>query len=87
MVKRDLNRWQTEWWKAYYPKAHVVIADDSQEPLQIENMEKNDLILHLPFNSGLSKGLIAALAEVKTPYVMRMDDDLLLTPHTNVHEQ
>ena len=73
--------------KRYYPKAHVVIADDSEEPLQIDNMIKGDIILHLPFNSGLSKGLIAALEKVRTPYVMRMDDDQLLISRSNVHDQ
>ena len=39
-------------------------------------------VLQLPFNSGLSVGLNKALAQVKTPYVMRMDDDELLTVKT-----
>ncbi len=73
--------------KAYYPRARVVIADDSREPLEIAGMAEGDLILHLPFDSGLSKGLIAALAEVKTPYTMRLDDDELLTPSSRIHEQ
>ena len=73
--------------KQYYPNARVVIADDSAEPLQMANLAEGDLILHLPFNSGLSKGLIAALAEVKTPYTMRLDDDELLTPASNIHGQ
>ncbi len=33
-------------------------------------------------NSGLSYGLNRALEKVKTPYVMRMDDDELLTLKT-----
>ena len=73
--------------KAYYPKARVIIADDSEQPLEIENMAESDVILHLPFDSGFSKGLIAALAEVKTPYTMRLDDDELLTPSSNIHGQ
>ena len=73
--------------KAYYPKVRVIIADDSQEPLQIAELSDGDLILHLPFNSGLSRGLIAALAEVKTPFTMRLDDDELLTPASNIHGQ
>ena len=73
--------------KEYYPKARVIIADDSEKPLQIHDLADEDLILHLPFNSGLSQGLIAALAEVKTPYTMRLDDDELLTPSSNIHEQ
>ena len=50
-----------------------MIADDSDEPLQIVGMTNSDVILHLPFNSGLSQGLIKAIEEVQTPYVMRMD--------------
>ena len=73
--------------KKYYPEARVIIADDSKEPLEIPDIKKDDIIIHLPFNSGLSKGLITALDQVKTPYTMRMDDDHLLTPHTNVHQQ
>ena len=73
--------------KAYYPNAQVVIADDSKQPLEIVNMAEGDTIIHLPFNTGISRGLIAALAEVKTPYTMRMDDDELLTPESNIHEQ
>ena len=69
--------------KAYYPNAEIIIADDSAEPLEIPGAH----IIHLPFNSGLSKGLIAALNEVKTEYVMRLDDDLLLTPKSNIHKQ
>lgn len=69
--------------KSYYPGVHIIIADDSEKPLYIEGAE----IVHLPFNSGLSKGIIEALNRVKTEYVMRMDDDELLTPKSNIHEQ
>lgn len=68
---------------SYYPAAAVIIADDSAEPLAIPGAH----ILHLPFNSGLCKGLIAALDEVKTDYVMRLDDDTILTPRSNIHKQ
>lgn len=64
--------------KKYYPDARVIIADDSRVPLEIDGAE----IVHLPFNSGLSRGLNAALERVRTPYVIRMDDDELLTPLT-----
>lgn len=73
--------------KSYYPGVRVIIADDSREPLEIADMAEGDEIVHLPFNSGLSKGLIAALEKVETPYTMRMDDDELLTPKTDVHGQ
>ena len=72
--------------KQYYPNARVIIADDSKDPLSIQKMCGRDMIVRLPFNSGLSKGIIQALEQVETPYVMRMDDDELLIPRTNVHD-
>lgn len=70
--------------QGYYPGVKVIIADDSEKPLDIisENLE----IIRLPFNSGLSFGLNKALEKVETPYVIRMDDDELLTPYTRFHE-
>ena len=44
-------------------------------------------VIQLPFNSGLSYGLNRALEKVKTPYVMRMDDDELLTVKTYLGDQ
>ena len=69
----------------YYPGARIIIADDSKEPLQVN--EDNATVIHLPFNSGLSAGLQKALEQVQTPYVMRMDDDELLTIRTKVHRE
>ena len=68
----------------YYPGVKVIVADDSSKPLNIvgENLE----IIRLPFNSGLSFGLNRALEKVGTPFVVRMDDDELLTPYTRFHE-
>lgn len=69
----------------YYPGVKVIIADDSKEALDL----KDDYVqvIQLPFNSGLSYGLNRALERVETPYVIRMDDDELITPHTRFHEQ
>lgn len=71
--------------QSYYPGVKVVIADDSSKPLELtgDNLE----IIQLPFNSGLSRGLNKALERVDTPFVVRMDDDQLLTPFTKIHEQ
>lgn len=68
-----------------YPGTSIIIADDSSEPLNVEMPEVK--VIHLPFNSGLSAGLAAALCEVKTPYVMRLDDDELLTIRSKVHRE
>ena len=67
--------------KSYYPNVRIIVADDSRLPLDLPD------VIHLPFNSGLSKGLAAALEQVETPYVIRLDDDMLLTPHTDIHEE
>ena len=71
--------------QSYYPGVKVVVADDSSEPLKLadESLE----LIQLPFNSGLSAGLNCALEKVTTPFVVRMDDDELLTPYTRFHEQ
>lgn len=70
--------------RSYYPDIKIIIADDSEKPLKIkgENLE----VINLPFNSGLSYGIIKALEMVKTPYVIRLDDDELLTPFSNFHK-
>ena len=52
-------------------------------PLEIPGAE----IILLPFNSDLSKGLIASLEKVETPYVMRLDDDVLLIPQSQISDQ
>lgn len=67
--------------RSFYPNVRIIIADDSREPLDLP------CVIHLPFNSGLSKGLIAALEQVQTPFVMRMDDDEVLTTSSKIHEQ
>ncbi len=59
-----------------------MIADDSSKPLELE--DDNVHIIQMSFNSGLSKGLNLALAEVKTPFLMRMDDDELLTRRSDI---
>lgn len=69
----------------YYPGIPVIIADDSSTPLLLQGDSLE--IIQLPFNSGLSYGLNRALERVKTPYVMRMDDDELLTLKTCLGDQ
>lgn len=71
--------------QSYYPGVKVIIADDSAKALELKGEQIE--IVQLPFNSGLSAGLNKALELVKTPYVIRMDDDELLTPYTGFHEQ
>lgn len=69
----------------YYPGVRVIIADDSRKPLQLTGPGLQ--IVQLPFNVGLSAGLNRALSLVETPFVIRMDDDELLSPCSNFHLQ
>lgn len=69
----------------YYPNARIIISDDSKKPLRIRS--KNLQIIQLPFNSGLSRGIGRALEKSDTPYTMRLDDDVLLTPFSGIHKQ
>lgn len=71
--------------QSYYPGVQVIIADDSAKPLVSDSPYVQ--VIQLPFNSGLSYGINRALEQVKTPYMIRMDDDELLTPFTNFHGQ
>ena len=69
----------------YYPGIQVIIVDDSSTPLTLSGPGLT--VVQLPFNQGLGAGLNAGLALVNTPYVVRMDDDELLTPRSNFHKQ
>ena len=71
--------------RRFFPGTRIVIADDSREPLEIAGDDVK--IIHLPFNSGLSKGLNLALAEIKTPFMVRMDDDELMTRRMNLAKE
>ena len=71
--------------QAQFPGARVIIADDSSTPLRIRSPYCR--VIQLPFNSGLSFGLNRALAEVDTPYTMKLDDDELLTPLSKIYQQ
>ena len=69
----------------YYPNAKVIIADDSKKPLKLKG--ENLQVIQLPFNQGLSYGLNCALKKVTTPFTMRLDEDMLLTPFSKIWEQ
>ena len=69
----------------YYPGTRIIIADDSKEPLELD--QDNVTVIHLPFNSGLSAGLKQALEQVQTPYAVRLDDDELITVRSKVHRE
>jgi beta-1,4-N-acetylgalactosaminyltransferase 2 len=56
---------------------HIVIADDSTEPMRPPD-DRTEIVA-MPFNSGVPRGRNAALARVRTPYVLVTDDDAFFT--------
>ncbi len=69
-----LRRLLAGLWRAH-PELRVVIADDS--PTHIELDDPRATVLRLPFDVGVAEGRNRALAEVRTPFVLQLDDDLV----------
>jgi glycosyltransferase involved in cell wall biosynthesis len=57
-----------------YPSIKVIVVDDSQSPQAIEGAQ----LVKLPFDSGVSAGRQAGLAQVTTPYTLLLDDDFVV---------
>jgi hypothetical protein len=55
----------------------IVVADDSPEPMSPPDSLTE--IVPMPFNSGVSRGRNAAVALVRTPFVLVTDDDAVFT--------
>ena len=60
------------------PDLPILVVDDNRDPTPIPGTE----LLAMPFNSGISAGRNAALAQVETPYVLLLDDDFVFTRQT-----
>lgn len=63
-----------------YPDLHLIVVDDSKRPLELEGVE----LITLPYDSGVSAGKNAGLEQVKTPYVLMLDDDFIFYRHTRL---
>lgn len=61
------------------PGVAIVVADDSRRPREVDGAE----VVRLPFNSGVSAGRNAALERVETEFFVTLDDDFVLTKHTD----
>ncbi|XP_077862404.1 beta-1,4 N-acetylgalactosaminyltransferase 1-like [Saccoglossus kowalevskii] len=66
----------------FYPNLTIIIADDSEFPQPI----KKDHVKHfiMPFREGSFPGRNLALSQVKTKYVIFLDDDMFFTSRTNL---
>jgi glycosyltransferase involved in cell wall biosynthesis len=57
--------------KKFYPKLHIIVADDSFQSTPIAQVE----YIRLSPDSGVSVGRNACLERVKTPFFLLLDDD------------
>ena len=64
----------------YFPGLPIIVVDDSREPGDYPGCR----LIHLPFDSGLSAGRNAGLAEVQTEYFLTLDDDFLFDRQTDL---
>jgi hypothetical protein len=66
--------------KRYYPDLPIIVVDDSKKPTVINGVQT----IVLPFDSGVSLGRIEGVKEVKTKYMLLLDDDFIFYRHTNL---
>lgn len=76
----------------YFPYAYrLYIADDGgisdEKEYRYQQLEiQGHVVIRLPFNSGLSFGRNAIVQRVIEPYVLIMDDDILLTDSESIEK-
>ncbi|CAH1271113.1 B4GALNT2 [Branchiostoma lanceolatum] len=70
--------------RKFYPTIRIVIADDSRpvEDLQGDNVDH----YVMPFGVGWFAGWNLAVSQVKTPYMLWVDDDFLFIPETKLEK-
>ncbi|XP_012581606.1 PREDICTED: beta-1,4 N-acetylgalactosaminyltransferase 2 [Condylura cristata] len=68
--------------RKYYPDLTVIVADDSKEPLKID--DKYVEYYFMPFGKGWFAGRNLAISQVTTKYVLWVDDDFLFNDKTKV---
>ncbi|RXI96466.1 glycosyltransferase [Anaerobacillus alkaliphilus] len=68
--------------KKYYPDLPIIVVDDSKNPVPRDDVEYHIL----PFDSGVSKGRNFLVNQVKTPYVLILDDDYEFIHETKIEK-
>ena len=66
--------------KRFYPNMKIIVVDDSREPSQLDGVTT----IVMPYNSGVSAGRNRGLLEVKTKYLMLLDDDFIFYRQTDL---
>lgn len=70
--------------REYYPDLTVIVADDSKEPLKINDSHVE--YYSMPFGKGWFAGRNLAISQVTTKYVLWVDDDFLFTNKTKIEK-
>ncbi|XP_077982529.1 beta-1,4 N-acetylgalactosaminyltransferase 1-like [Glandiceps talaboti] len=67
---------------SFYPELQIIVADDSENPSII----KRNFVKHytMPFFEGYFAGRNLALSQVRTKYVLYVDDDMFFTKDTKL---
>lgn len=68
--------------RKYYPDMHIIVADDSKNPVVRFDVEFH----RLPADSGISKGRNFLVRQVKTPYLLLLDDDFCFVKETKIEK-
>jgi len=76
-------------FRKYYPDIHIIVADDSSDKYKklndnIVKKYKNVTKKDLPFDTGLSYGRNEMVKDVKTPYTLYVDDDVIFSEKSDV---
>jgi GT2 family glycosyltransferase len=61
--------------REYCGSVRIHVADDSRDPKPCEGV---DLMIPLPFDTGISEGRNVLMRSVKTPYAILADDDFVV---------
>ncbi|CAH1264039.1 B4GALNT2 [Branchiostoma lanceolatum] len=70
--------------RKFYPTIRIVIADDSRP---VENLQGDNVDHYImPFGVGWFAGRNLAVSQVKTPYMLWVDDDFLFIPETKLEK-
>jgi len=63
-----------------YPELKIIVVDDSREPQQTNGVET----VILPYDSGVSAGRNAGLAQIQTDFMLCLDDDFVFNRQTDL---
>ncbi|XP_070579864.1 beta-1,4 N-acetylgalactosaminyltransferase 1-like [Ptychodera flava] len=66
----------------YYPNLTIVVADDSKNTQQIEGRNVKQYMM--PYAEGLNAGKNLALSQIRTKYLLWVDDDFVFTGSTKL---